>query len=104
MLFGSAVVAARRARRLAADPAVGELAVNLSAAVAAGAVAFATFDAFSFPMSSGLMFLVVGCCGGLYRSQLGRWVDPPGRSARRAAVTRRSASTAASRASHVPGA
>jgi hypothetical protein len=35
--------------------------------VAVAAVAFATFDALSFPIAAGLTFLVIGCAGALRR-------------------------------------
>ncbi len=77
--FGSGFVAARRARKISDDPRVRELGLSLSAGIAAIVVAFATYDAFSFPMGAGTAFLLLGCCGALYRSQRGRIhdYDPP---------------------------
>lgn len=66
-LLGTAVVAARRARRLATDPPTKAEAQALAAAVAVGACSLAFFDAFSFPMASGVLFLLVGLTGGLHR-------------------------------------
>jgi hypothetical protein len=62
-----ALSTARRARRLAVDPEMRDLAQCLAASVAAGAVAFATLDAFSFPVVSGLTFLLIGCVGAIWR-------------------------------------
>jgi O-antigen ligase len=67
VLFVTALSTARRARRLAVDPEIRDLAQCLAASVAAGAVAFATLDAFSFPVVSGLTFLLIGCVGAVWR-------------------------------------
>ena len=58
---------ARSARRASLDPRVRYLAQCLAAAVAACAVSFATLDAFSFSIISGLTFLILGCIGALWR-------------------------------------
>lgn len=47
------------------DPSGASLARALTAALAAATVNFATFDAFGFPIVPGLVFLLLGCCGGL---------------------------------------
>jgi hypothetical protein len=46
---------------------VRDLMQSLAAAVAAAAVSFATFDALSFGIASGLTFLVLGCVGAAWR-------------------------------------
>ncbi|MBL7501229.1 O-antigen ligase family protein [Frankia sp. CNm7] len=74
-LFGAAFFSARRARDLTDDPRVRELGLALSASVAAIVVAFATFDAFSFPMAAETAFLIVGCCGAVLRIQRERAQD-----------------------------
>ena len=40
---------------------------SVSAAIAAAAVGLATFDGLGFPTSTGLMFLVIGLAGALWR-------------------------------------
>lgn len=62
-LFLTAVLAARRARILAPTVFDGELANALAAGVAAAAVGALFFDAFSFPMALGTLFLLLGLCG-----------------------------------------
>ena len=44
----------------------------LSAGLIAGFVLFFTFDALSFPVFAGLMFLYVGMVGALYRLNAGK--------------------------------
>jgi O-antigen ligase len=65
--FGSGILVARRARRLSTDPGTRELAQSLAAGIAAGAASYALFDALSFPMQAGLLFLVMGSATALYR-------------------------------------
>jgi polysaccharide biosynthesis protein PslJ len=62
---------ARSSRRMATDPESRHLAQCLAASIAAAAVSFATYDALSFPMASGLTFLLLGCCGAYWRMQYG---------------------------------
>ncbi len=64
-LFVTVLVVALRRRRRSTDPATRSLAQALAAAMAASAVCFAFFDAFSFPLLSGLTFLVVGLVAAL---------------------------------------
>ncbi len=72
-LYLTGIFTALRVRRRSVDPDTRSLAQALAAAMAAGATAFAVFDAFSFGMISGLMFFVLGAIGGLHRLQaLGR--------------------------------
>jgi polysaccharide biosynthesis protein PslJ len=61
---------ARSARRLIADPRLRDLAQCLAAGVAVAATSFATLDAFSFSIISGLTFVLIGSAGALWR--LGR--------------------------------
>jgi polysaccharide biosynthesis protein PslJ len=58
---------ARAVRRVSTDPEIRDLAQCLAASVAASAVSFATFDATSFYIASGLTFLIIGCVGALWR-------------------------------------
>ena len=51
-------------------PSISRLGPVLSASIAAGAVSFAFFDAFSFPMVASLLFLMLGCAGALRRLTL----------------------------------
>jgi len=51
-------------------PATSRLGPALAAAIAAGCVSFAFFDAFSFPMVPSTLFLVFGCVGALQRLTL----------------------------------
>jgi polysaccharide biosynthesis protein PslJ len=67
VLFVMALYTARQARRLSVDPELRDLAQCLLASVAAGAVAFGTLDAFSFPIISGVTFLLIGCIGAVWR-------------------------------------
>ncbi|MDP8962192.1 MAG: O-antigen ligase family protein [Actinomycetota bacterium] len=57
----------RRARKRSQDPPVRDLAQSLIASMVVLVLAFATFDALSFPMVAGLLFLLIGCCGALWR-------------------------------------
>lgn len=66
---------ARGARRYAADPTDRDLALALAASTASLVPTFATFDALSFPMVTGVTFLLLGCCGALWR--LVRHPDQP---------------------------
>ncbi len=66
-LFVTGWMAARNARRLSTDPVVRDLAQTLAACVAVPAVAWATFDATSFPMAAGLTFLTLGMIGAVWR-------------------------------------
>lgn len=58
---------ARSARRASTDPEVRHMAQCFAASMAVALFSFGTFDAFSFPMVANLMFLVLGCCGALWR-------------------------------------
>jgi O-antigen ligase len=63
--------AARKARRLLADPRLRDLLQSLSAAVAAAVVSFATFDALSFAIAAGVTFLTLGCVAAAWRLACG---------------------------------
>ena len=76
VFFGAAVGAARGARRRSGEPATRHLGQALAAAVAALAVSYATFDALGFPMAASLTFLLVGCCGALWRQVAGEAPAP----------------------------
>jgi O-antigen ligase len=65
--FLSGILVARRVRRLSTDPGTRQLAQSLAAGIAAGAGSYALFDALSFPMQAGLLFLVIGSATALYR-------------------------------------
>ncbi len=65
-LLVSAVVGGMRLRR-AANRVDGLLGVSLAASAASALASFALFDAFSFPMSGSLIFLILGCLGALRR-------------------------------------
>lgn len=58
---------ARAARRMTADPQTRHLAQCLAACAAVATVSFATYDALSFSLASGLTFLLLGCAGALWR-------------------------------------
>jgi len=67
MLFVAGWLIARSARRMLADQEGRHLAQCLAASVAVAAISFSNYDALSFPMASGLTFLVLGCCGAFWR-------------------------------------
>jgi O-antigen ligase len=58
---------ARAARRASTLPAHRHLAQCFAAASAVAIFSYGTFDAFGFPMVANLTFLIVGCCGALWR-------------------------------------
>ena len=66
-LFAIGWLTARSARRATADPEERHLAQCLAACVAVATVSFATYDALSFPMATGLTFLLLGCTGAYWR-------------------------------------
>ncbi|GII64090.1 hypothetical protein Skr01_41750 [Sphaerisporangium krabiense] len=69
LFLASGWVLARRARRVATDPETRHLAQCFAASAAVAIFGFGTFDAFSFPMITNVMFLILGCCGALWRLQ-----------------------------------
>lgn len=64
-----AICCARRGRRRSEDDASRELGLALAASVSVSLLSFVTFDALSFPMATGVLFLVIGCCGAFWRLQ-----------------------------------
>jgi O-antigen ligase len=66
-LLGAAMWSASVARRFAPTSLDKALCQALLASVVAGAILMAFFDGFSFPMSVGMLFLVIGLCGGARR-------------------------------------
>ena len=66
-LFATGWFAARSARRVVRDVQTRDLLQSLAGSVAAGAVSFATFDALSFTIATGLTFLLLGCVGAAWR-------------------------------------
>jgi O-antigen ligase len=77
-LLGSGVIGGMRLKKVSANPTDGRLAVALAASAASALASFALFDAFSFPMSASLIFLILGCTGALRRLVL---LDQAGRPA-----------------------
>ncbi len=66
-LFATGWFTARSARLSAADAKARDLGQCLAASVAAAAVSFASFDALTFSIASGLCFLILGCVGAAWR-------------------------------------
>jgi O-antigen ligase len=66
-IFICGIGAGRAARAAAQDDETRHLGQVLAGSIAGGAVAFATFDGFSFPQASGLLFLLIGSAGALRR-------------------------------------
>jgi O-antigen ligase len=64
-LVVTAIVVATRVRRASSVSNVRSAATSLTALLVAGVCGFATFDAFSFPQVSDLLFLAVGLVGAL---------------------------------------
>ena len=67
MIFAAGWLIARSARRMTTDAEGRHLAQCLAASVAVAAISFSNYDALSFPMASGLTFLLLGCCGAFWR-------------------------------------
>ncbi len=67
LLFSVGFFCARGARRRATNPRDRDLAGALAAAILVPAVEFVTFDAFAYAIITGLVFLLVGCAGALWR-------------------------------------
>jgi O-antigen ligase len=66
-LFVTGWIVARSTRRLTIDTEARDLAQCLAASIAVAAVSFATYDALSFTISAGLIFLLLGCIGAMWR-------------------------------------
>lgn len=58
---------ARGARRMATNPAVRDFAQAFAASISVAIVSFATFDFLGFQMATGMLFLMLGCAGALWR-------------------------------------
>ncbi|NYG07382.1 O-antigen ligase [Phycicoccus badiiscoriae] len=71
-VFVTGLVTAARVRMLATDERDRSLAITLVASIAASTTSYGFFDAFSFPMFSGVSFLLVGLAGQLGREQIAR--------------------------------
>jgi len=71
----TALVSAGLAREHAVAPIDRQLAQALVASALTGAMMMAFFDGLSFPMSAGLLFLVLGLCGGSLRLFSGHPLD-----------------------------
>jgi O-antigen ligase len=65
-LIGAGTATSAR-RRAGDDAATAELAQCLAGAILGLAVSFATFDGLAFPTVTGLLFLLCGCAGALWR-------------------------------------
>jgi O-antigen ligase len=70
LIFAVAIGLAFLVRARRTDPDVAAMGISLAAGLASVALGFAFFDAFSFPMASGIAFLLVGLISGLHRLQL----------------------------------
>jgi O-antigen ligase len=69
-ILGSAIWSGNRARQLAPTQHDRALAIALMASVVSGGLLLAFFDAFSFPMAGGMLFLTIGLCGGWRRAMM----------------------------------
>ncbi|SDI65278.1 O-antigen ligase [Actinokineospora alba] len=67
LLFVISFASARGIRARARDEDLRHLGQALAASIAVAALAFVTFDGLGFPMISGLLFLVIGIIGALWR-------------------------------------
>jgi hypothetical protein len=83
-LLAVAGVAARRAVRRPRAPDGPQLGQALLASIVVAAVAMATFDGFAFRIFTGLLFLLLGCCGALWRLERERDQEAPADEAVRA--------------------
>lgn len=77
-VFATGIAASWRCRRSADDAPSRSLALSLTASVAAAAVSFAFFDAFSFPVLAGVTFLCLGLIGAFHQLTLGNDPIPNG--------------------------
>ena len=66
-LIVTGVLTAVRSRANSDDPVARQMAQALAAAVVCGAVSTGLYDLLGFPMSAGLLFLVIGTSGALWR-------------------------------------
>lgn len=63
ILVGSAVFGALAARRRTRDPELRHLSLAVAAAICGVLLSYATFDAWGFPITAGLSFLLIGMAG-----------------------------------------
>ena len=68
LVLGTGVVVGLRLSKRLPDAVDRDLALSLSSGIAAGAASFAFFDALSFPMVAGAVFLQIGAVGALSRT------------------------------------
>jgi O-antigen ligase len=66
-LFIVGFMTARGARRRAVEPATRDLAQTLAASILAGSLSFYTFDALAYPMVTGMIALLLGSIGAIWR-------------------------------------
>jgi polysaccharide biosynthesis protein PslJ len=71
VLFAVGIGVARGARRRSADPATRDLGQSLAASIAVAMISTFTYDSLSFPMATGITFLLIGCAGALWRMEGG---------------------------------
>jgi O-antigen ligase len=83
LLLFTGVFTARGVRRRVSDPDARDLAQCLAASAAVAVCTFATYDELSFPMSTGLTFLVLGAIGALWRMYVTTDLGPRSQSAPR---------------------
>ncbi len=67
LLFLSGIFSARSARRRSSDQSVRSLGQAFAASIVIAMASFITFDALSFAMVTGVVFLLLGCCGAIWR-------------------------------------
>ncbi len=67
LLFIVGFLTARGARRRAVEPSTRDLAQTLAASILAGSLSFYTFDALAYPMVTGMVALLLGCIGAIWR-------------------------------------
>ena len=66
-LLGASIACSRQARRLSTDPQVRQQAQSLVASTVVAGAVMSLFDAFSFPMFTGMVFLILGMSGAIWR-------------------------------------
>jgi len=71
-LLLTGMVASGRVAARALASSSSDIGLALCAAIAAGAISLATFDAFAFPMTMGTLFLVLGMAGAAHRLTFAR--------------------------------
>jgi O-antigen ligase len=76
-LFLTGFVTARGARVRLVDPEQRDLAQSLAASVMVAGLGYVTFDGLGFPMVTGLLFLLLGITGALWRISRRRPEEPP---------------------------